>query len=61
MLKCMYMFCMKYVEMQAHEVYEMYNKIEFFVGVFDIYLLHPPTATGLLSKNRMQPSLNIRH
>jgi hypothetical protein len=22
----MYMLCMKYVEMQEHEVYEMYNK-----------------------------------
>jgi hypothetical protein len=25
----MYMFCMKYVEIQAHEVYEMYNNFFF--------------------------------
>jgi hypothetical protein len=27
----MYMLCMKYLEMQAHEVYEMYNKIKIFL------------------------------
>jgi hypothetical protein len=31
MSKFMYMLCMKYVEMQAHEVYEMYNIIRIFL------------------------------
>jgi hypothetical protein len=29
----MYMLCMKYVEIQAHEVYEMYNKNNFCCNV----------------------------
>jgi hypothetical protein len=36
------------VEMQAHEVYEIYNEnIIHFAGVLDIYLRHPPAATRL--------------
>jgi hypothetical protein len=31
MSKFIYMLCMKYVEMQAHEVYKMYNKIRIFL------------------------------
>jgi hypothetical protein len=27
----MYILCMKYVEMQAHEVYEMYNEKKIFL------------------------------
>jgi hypothetical protein len=27
----MYMLCMKYVEMQEYEVYDMYNKIRIFL------------------------------
>jgi hypothetical protein len=31
MSKFMYILCIKYVEMQAHEVYEMYNKNRIFL------------------------------
>jgi hypothetical protein len=36
--KCIYKWCMKYVKMHAHLVYEMYNKKELFLLAYLIYI-----------------------
>jgi hypothetical protein len=33
MSKFMYMLCMKFMKMQAHEVYEIYNKTPFAISL----------------------------
>jgi hypothetical protein len=49
MSKLMYMLCMKYVEMQAHEMYEMYNKNQIFAMLIN----------GILVCNNTQGKLCI--
>jgi hypothetical protein len=59
MSKFMYMLCIKYVEMQAYEVYEMYNKIRIFLQCWLIttsYKLETdPALWGTPSAGRDQP------